>query len=56
LANTNPHQLSLGDREKGITIPCTEGSQVAGLIQKSIIFSCSCPSFKDCSNLNCHTL
>ena len=59
-ANTRPHQLRWGDREMGTAISCTECSQVAGLIQKSVetpIFestvsscscsSCSCLSFED---------
>ena len=35
-ANTRPHQLRWGDREMGTAISCTECSQVAGLIQKSV--------------------
>ena len=35
-ANTRPHQLRWGDREMGTTISCTECSQVADLIQKSV--------------------
>ena len=35
-ANTRPHQLRWGDREVGTAISCTECSQVAGLIQKSV--------------------
>ena len=31
-----PHQLHWGDREMGTAISCTECSQVAGLIQKSV--------------------
>ena len=36
LANTRPHQLHRGDQEMGTAISCTECSQVAGLIQKSV--------------------
>ena len=36
MANTRPHQLRWGDREIGTAISCTECSQVAGLIQKSV--------------------
>ena len=46
-ANTKPHQLRWGDREKGTAISCTKYSQVAGLIQKleEIPRSSKVPSF-----------
>ena len=36
LANNRPHQLRWVDRKMGTAISCTECSQVAGLIQKSV--------------------
>ena len=35
-ANTGPHQLRWSDWEMETAISCTECSQVAGLIQKSV--------------------
>ena len=39
-ANTRPHQPHWGDREMETAISCTECSQVAGLIQKSVETPC----------------
>ena len=56
--NTRPYQMHWSDQEMGNAISCPKHSKMAALIQmvssSYTVSSCSCLSFKDPSDHDCH--